>query len=132
MNALENRVNSRMDKAVAGSAALAALHPLDFDENDKWNVAAGYGSYGSGNALALGAFYRPNEDTMFSIGGAMGNGQNMVNVGVSLKLGQHNGVSKSRKAMSQEIDVLKAQLQEQDQKIAMLMNAMANMQQAGK
>ena len=121
-----------MDKAVAGSAALAALHPLDFDENDKWNVAAGYGSYGSGNALALGAFYRPNEDTMFSIGGAMGNGQNMVNVGVSLKLGQHNGVSKSRKAMSQEIDVLKAQLQEQDQKIAMLMNAMANMQQAGK
>ena len=132
MNALENRVNSRMDKAVAGSAALAALHPLDFDENDKWNVAAGYGSYGSGNALALGAFYRPNEDTMFSIGGAMGNGQNMVNVGVSLKLGQHNGVSKSRKAMAQEIDVLKAQLQEQDQKIAMLMNAMANMQQAGK
>ena len=125
MNALENRVNSRMDKAVAGSAALAALHPLDFDENDKWNVAAGYGSYGSGNALALGAFYRPNEDTMFSIGGAMGNGQNMVNVGVSLKLGQHNGVSKSRKAMSQEIDVLKAQLQEQDQKIAMLMNAIA-------
>ena len=132
MNALENRVNSRMDKAVAGSAALAALHPLDFDENDKWNVAAGYGSYGSGNALALGAFYRPNEDTMFSIGGAMGNGQNMVNVGVSLKLGQHNGVSKSRKAMSQEIDVLKAQLQEQDKKIAMLMNAMANMQQVGK
>ena len=132
MTALENRVNSRMDKAVAGSAALAALHPLDFDENDKWNVAAGYGSYGSGNALALGAFYRPNEDTMFSIGGAMGNGQNMVNVGVSLKLGQHNGVSKSRKAMSQEIDVLKAQLQEQDQKIAMLMNAMANIQQAGK
>ena len=132
MNVLENRVNSRMDKAVAGSAALAALHPLDFDENDKWNVAAGYGSYGSGNALALGAFYRPNEDTMFSIGGAMGNGQNMVNVGVSLKLGQHNGVSKSRKAMAQEIDDLKAQLQEQDQKIAMLMNAMANMQQAGK
>ena len=132
MNALENRVNSRMDKAVAGSAALAALHPLDFDENDKWNVAAGYGSYGSGNALALGAFYRPNEDTMFSIGGAMGNGQNMVNVGVSLKLGQHNGVSKSRKAMSQEIDDLKAQLQEQDQKIAMLMNAMASMQQVGK
>ena len=80
MNALENRVNSRMDKAVAGSAALAALHPLDFDENDKWNVAAGYGSYGSGNALALGAFYRPNEDTMFSIGGAMGNGQNMVKI----------------------------------------------------
>lgn len=129
MNALENRVNSRMDKAVAGSAALAALHPLDFDENDKWNVAAGYGNYRSGSALALGAFYRPNEDTMFSIGGAMGNGQNMINVGVSLKLGQHNGVSKSRKAMTQEIDDLKAQLQAQDQKIAMLMNAMANMQQ---
>lgn len=129
MNALENRVNSRMDKAVASSAALAALHPLDFDENDKWNVAAGYGNYRSGSAMALGAFYRPNEDTMFSIGGAMGNGQNMINVGVSLKLGQHNGVSKSRKAMTQEIDDLKAQLQAQDQKIAMLMNAMANMQQ---
>ncbi len=129
MNALENRVNSRMDKAVAGSAALAALHPLDFDENDKWNVAAGYGNYRSGSAMALGAFYRPNEDTMFSVGGAMGNGQNMVNVGVSLKLGQHNGVSKSRKAMSQEIDDLKTQLQEQDQKIAMLMNAMVTMQQ---
>lgn len=129
MNALENRINSRMDKAVAGSAALAALHPLDFDENDKWNVAAGYGNYRSGSALALGAFYRPNEDTMFSIGGAMGNGQNMINVGVSLKLGQHNGVSKSRKAMTQEIDDLKAQLQAQDQKIAILMNAMANMQQ---
>ena len=109
MNALENRVNSRMDKAVASSAALAALHPLDFDENDKWNVAAGYGNYRSGSA--------------------MGNGQNMINVGVSLKLGQHNGVSKSRKAMTQEIDDLKAQLQAQDQKIAMLMNAMANMQQ---
>ena len=129
MNALENRVNSRMDKAVAGSAALAALHPLDFDENDKWNVAAGYGNYRSGSAMALGAFYRPNEDTMFSIGGAMGNGQNMVNVGVSLKLGQHNGVSKSRKAMAQEIDDLKAQLQAQNQKIAMLMNTMTSMQQ---
>ena len=129
MNALENRVNSRMDKAVASSAALAALHPLDFDENDKWNVAAGYGNYRSGSTMALGAFYRPIEDTMFSIGGAMGNGQNMINVGVSLKLGQHNGVSKSRKAMTQEIDDLKAQLQAQDQKIAMLMNAMANMQQ---
>lgn len=129
MNALENRVNSRMDKAVAGSAALAALHPLEFDENDKWNVAAGYGNYRSGSAMALGAFYRPNEDTMFSIGGAMGNGQNMVNVGVSLKLGQHNGVSKSRKAMAQEIDDLKAQLQAQNQKIAMLMNTMTSMQQ---
>lgn len=126
MNALEGRVNVRMDKAVAGAAALAALHPLDFDENDKWNVAAGYGNYRSGSALALGAFYRPNEDTMFSIGGAMGNGQNMVNVGVSLKLGQHNGVSNSRKAMAQEIQELKAQLQAQDEKIAMLIHAMSN------
>ena len=129
MGAMESRLNSRMDKAVAGSAALAALHPLEFDENDKWNVAAGYGNYRSGSAMALGAFYRPNEDTMFSIGGAMGNGQNMVNVGVSLKLGQHNGVSKSRKAMAQEIDDLKAQLQAQNQKIAVLMNAMTSMQQ---
>lgn len=126
VNGLESRVNGRMDKAVAGAAALAALHPLDFDENDKWNVAAGYGNYRSGNALALGAFYRPNEDTMFSIGGAMGNGQNMVNVGVSLKLGQHNGVSNSRKAMAKEIDDLKAQLQAQDEKIAMLIQAMSN------
>ena len=126
MNTLEGRVNTRMDKAVAGAAALAALHPLDFDENDKWNVAAGYGNYRSGSALALGAFYRPNEDTMFSIGGAMGNGHNMVNVGVSLKLGQHNGVSNSRKAMAQEIQELKAQLQAQDEKIAMLIQAMSN------
>ena len=126
VNGLESRVNGRMDKAVAGAAALAALHPLDFDENDKWNIAAGYGNYRSGSALALGAFYRPNEDTMFSIGGAMGNGQNMVNVGVSLKLGQHNGVSNSRKAMAKEIDDLKAQLQAQDEKIAMLIQAMSN------
>ena len=126
VNGLESRVNGRMDKAVAGAAALAALHPLDFDENDKWNVAAGYGNYRSGSALALGAFYRPNEDTMFSIGGAMGNGHNMVNVGVSLKLGQHNGVSNSRKAMAQEIQELKAQLQAQDEKIAMLIQAMSN------
>ena len=129
MNALENRVNSRMDKAVAGSAALAALHPLEFDGNDTWSIAAGYGNYHSGNALALGAFYRPNEDTMVSLGGTVGNGEKLFNVGVSLKVGQRGHIPMTKVAMAKEIDTLKAQLEAQDQKIAMLMNTMTSMQQ---
>lgn len=129
MNALENRVNSRMDKAVAGSAALAALHPLEFDGNDTWSIAAGYGNYHSGNALALGAFYRPNEDTMVSLGGTVGNGEKLFNVGVSLKVGQRGHIPMTKVAMAKEIDTLKAQLEDQNQKIAMLMNTMTSMQQ---
>ena len=129
MNALENRVNSRMDKAVAGSAALAALHPLEFDGNDTWSIAAGYGNYHSGNALALGAFYHPNEDTMVSLGGTVGNGEKLFNVGVSLKVGQRGHIPMTKVAMAKEIDTLKAQLEDQNQKIAMLMNTMTSMQQ---
>ena len=129
MNALENRVNSRMDKAVAGSAALAALHPLEVDGNDTWSIAAGYGNYHSGNALALGAFYRPNEDTMVSLGGTVGNGEKLFNVGVSLKVGQRGHIPMTKVAMAKEIDTLKAQLEDQNQKIAMLMNTMTSMQQ---
>ena len=129
MNALENRVNSRMDKAVAGSAALAALHPLEFDGNNTWSIAAGYGNYHSGNALALGAFYRPNEDTMVSLGGTVGNGEKLFNVGVSLKVGQRGHIPMTKVAMAKEIDTLKAQLEDQNQKIAMLMNTMTSMQQ---
>ena len=82
---------------------MAALHPLDFDPDDKWDVAAGYGNYKDAHAVAVGAFYRPNEDTMFSVGGSFGNGNNMVNAGVSVKLGQGNHVSTSKVAMAKEI-----------------------------
>lgn len=83
-----SQLGGRIDKVGAGAAALAALHPLDFDPDDKWDIAAGYGNYNGENAAAIGAYYRPNEDTMFSVGGSFGNGENMVNAGVSLKLGQ--------------------------------------------
>ena len=125
MGSMESRLNSRMNKAVAGSAALAALHPLEFDGNDTWSIAAGYGNYRNGNALALGAFYRPNEDTMVSLGSTVGNGEKLFNVGVSLKVGQRGHIPMTKVAMAKEIDTLKAQLEAQDQKIAMLMNAMA-------
>lgn len=102
-----DKIGNRLDKVGAGAAALAALHPLDFDPDDKWNFAAGYGNYAGANAMSLGAFYRPNEDTMFSLAGSMGNGENMVNAGISIKLGQKNGVSTSRVAMAKEIVDLK-------------------------
>ena len=98
-----NELGDRMDRVGAGAAALAALHPLDFDPDDKWDVAAGYGNYKDAHAVSVGAFYRPNEDTMFSVGGSFGGGENMVNAGVSVKLGQGNHVSASRVAMAKEI-----------------------------
>ena len=104
-------LDSRIDEVGAGAAALAALHPLDFDPDDKWDFAAGYGNYRGENAVAIGAFYRPNEDTMFSVGGTVGNGDNMVNAGVSFKLGQGNGVSTSRVAMAKEIKDLRKELE---------------------
>lgn len=105
---LDNRVN----KVGAGAAALAALHPLDFDPDAKWDFAAGYGNYRGANAAAVGAYYRPNEDTMFSVGGTFGNGENMVNVGVSFKLGSgSNHVSTSRVAMAKEIKELRGELE---------------------
>lgn len=102
-NGVVNKLGSRVNKVGAGAAALAALHPLDFDPDDKWDVAAGYGHYKNADAAAVGAFYQPNEDTMLSIGGSFGGGENMVNAGVSVKLGQGNHVSTSRVAMAKEI-----------------------------
>ena len=111
-----NKLDNRVDKVGAGAAALAALHPLDFDPEDKWDFAAGYGNYSGASAVALGAYYRPNEDTMFSVGGSFGNGENMVNAGVSLKLGQSSHAPTSKEAamekkissLSQEVEELKA------------------------
>lgn len=106
-----NKLDNRVDKVGAGAAALAALHPLDFDPEDKWDFAAGYGNYSGASAVALGAYYRPNEDTMFSVGGSFGNGENMVNAGVSLS--NHAPASKAAmekkiSALSQEVEELKA------------------------
>ena len=106
-----NKLGNRINKVGAGAAALAALHPLDFDPDDKWDFVAGYGNYNGENAAAIGAYYRPNEDTMFSVGGSFGNGENMVNAGVSLKLGQGNHVSTSKVAMAKEIKDLRKELE---------------------
>ena len=103
-----DKLGSRVDRVGANSAALAALHPLDFDPDDKLDFAVGAGNYSGANAVALGAFYRPNEDVMFSLGGSTGGGENMINVGATFKIGQHNHVSNSRVAMAKEIRDLKA------------------------
>ena len=105
------KLGNSINKVGAGAAALAALHPLDFDPDDKWDFAAGYGNYNGENAAAVGAYYRPNEDTMFSVGGSFGNGENMVNAGISLKLGQGNHVSTSKVAMAKEIKDLRKELE---------------------
>ena len=119
-----NELGDRMDRVGAGAAALAALHPLDFDPDDKWDVAAGYGNYKDAHAVAVGAFYRPNEDTMFSVGGSFGGGDNMVNAGVSLKLGQGNHVSTSRVALAKEVEDLKAIVKAQSAEIKAMRGAM--------
>jgi|GEM_PF-189883 len=117
-----NKLGTRVNRVGAGAAALAALHPLDFDPDDKWDFAAGYGNYKDASAVAVGAYYRPNEDTMFNIGGSFGGGENMVNAGVSFKVGQGNHVSTSRVAMAKEIKDLR-------QNVANL-NAIVNRQSA--
>ena len=116
---LDNRVN----KVGAGAAALAALHPLDFDPDDKWDFAVGYGNYRNANSVAFGAFYRPNEDTMFSLGTNFGNGENMFNAGLSFKIGQGgSGITTSKTAMAKTISSLKDTVHKQDQKIEGLEN----------
>ena len=108
MNTRITKLDRRVDKVGAGAAALAALHPLDFDPDNKWDIASGYGHYAGQSAMALGAYYRPNEDVMFSIGGAFGNGEDMINAGVSVKVG--SGESKtttSKAAMAKEINALR-------------------------
>ena len=119
-----NELGTRVNRVGAGAAALAALHPLDFDPDDKWDVAAGYGNYKDAHAIAVGAFYRPNEDTMFSVGGSFGGGENMVNAGVSVKLGQGNHVSTSRVALAKEVEDLKAIVKAQSAEIKAMRGAM--------
>ena len=116
---LNNRVGNvekRVNKVGAGSAALAALHPLDFNPDDKWTIAAGYGHYHNANSAALGAFYRPNEDTMLSVGGTVGTGESQLNAGVSIRLGKRSPESRSRVAMGREIAELNARLQDMENK----------------
>ena len=102
-----NKLDNRINRVGAGAAALAALHPQDFDPDDKWDFAFGYGHYRGANAGAFGAFYKPNEDTTFSVGGTIGGGENMVNAGISFKVGQGNNVSNSRVGMAKEIKHLR-------------------------
>ena len=128
MGALDSRVN----KVGAGSAALAALHPLDFDPENKWNFAAGYGHYKGANAVAIGAFYRPDENKMVSIGGSFGGGEDMINAGVSFKVGEgtspYAGVSKAQlaqriKQQDEELAAQKAQIREILEQLAAMKKA---------
>lgn len=121
------KLDDRVDRVGAGAAALAALHPQDFDPDDKWDFAAGYGNYKDAHAVAVGAFYRPNEDTMFSVGGSFGGGENMVNAGVTFKLGQHNHVSRSRVALAKDVLELKQIVAKQDEMIQKLMSGKVSM-----
>ena len=125
-------LDGRIDRVGAGAAALAALHPLDFDPDDKWDFAAGYGNYSGANAVAIGAYYRPNEDTMFSVGGSFGGGENMVNAGVSVKLGQGNNVTTSRVAMANEIKNLKIANEKMQQANKVMQQENKAMQQENK
>ena len=122
------RLDKRVNRGVAGSAALAALHPLDFDPDAKWDFAAGYGHYHNGNAAALGAFYRPNEDVQLSVGSTVGNGETVVNAGLSVKVGAHSNVSRSRVAIGKEVLELKKTVALQNaqiQKLTTLLNGVA-------
>ena len=123
-----SRLDKRVNKAVAGSAALAALHPLDFDPDAKWDFAPGYGHYHNGNAAALGAFYRPNEDVQLSVGSTVGNGETVVNAGLSVKVGAYSNVSRSRVAIGKEVLELKKTVALQNaqiQKLTALLNDVA-------
>ena len=132
LNGSINKLDNRIDRVGAGAAALAALHPLDFDPDAKWDFAAGYGNYRGANAVAVGAYYRPNEDVMFSVGGSMGGGENMVNAGVSLKIGAgSSNVTTSRVAMAKEIKSMRDIVAKQDaqiQKLTAMVNALVGVQ----
>ena len=123
-----SKIDKRVDKSVAGAAALAALHPLDFDPDAKWDFAAGYGHYRSGDAAALGAFYRPNEDVQLSVGSTVGSDETVFNAGLSVKVGAHSNVSRSRVAIGKEVLALKKTVAEQNaqiQKLTTLLNGVA-------
>lgn len=123
-----SKIDKRVDKSVAGAAALAALHPLDFDPDAKWDFAAGYGHYRSGDAAAIGAFYRPNEDVQLSVGSTVGSDETVFNAGLSVKVGAHSNVSRSRVAIGKEVLALKKTVAEQNaqiQKLTALLNGVA-------
>ena len=120
VNGVTNAINTlgnRMNRVGAGASALAALHPLEFDPDEKWDFAAGFGHYKNANAAALGAFYRPNEDTMVSIGGSFGGGENMLNAGVAWRIGKGTTITTSRVAMAKEIQKLKVVVEQQNEKL---------------
>ena len=118
------QLSSRVNKVGAGAAALAALHPMDFDPDDKLTFSAGYGNYGGENAAAIGAYYRPDEKVMFSVAGTVGNGENMVNAGVSFALDRTNHVSNSRTALAREVIDLRGQLAVMGAKMAKMEKAL--------
>ena len=118
-----NKLGSRVNKVGAGAAALAALHPMDFDPDDKLTFSAGYGNYAAENAAAIGAYYRPDEKVMFSVAGTVGNGENMVNAGVSFALDRTNHVSNSRTALAREVIDLRGQLAVMGAKMAKMEKA---------
>ncbi len=126
-------LDTRVDKVGAGAAALAGLHPLDYDPENKWDFAAGYGNYNGANAIAIGAFYRPDENKMISIGGSFGGGENMISAGISVKVGQGTGISTSKAAMANEIRELKARDREREAQMQEIMRQLEILQkQAGK
>ena len=126
LNGRVDVLDTRVDRVGAGAAALAGLHPLDYDPENKWDFAAGYGNYKGANAIAVGAFYRPDENKMISIGGSFGGGENMVSAGISVKVGQGAGISTSKAAMANEIRDLKEENREMKQEIEDLKEQMKN------
>ena len=113
-----NKLSTRINRVGASAAALAALHPQDFDPDDKLDFAAGYGNYKSTSAVAIGAFYRPTENVMFSVGGSFSGGENMVNAGVTWKLGQKNHVTRSRVALAKDVLAMKQELESLKKELA--------------
>ena len=136
MTVLNGRVDvldTRVDRVGAGAAALAGLHPLDYDPENRWNFAAEYGNYKGANAIAVGAFYRPDENKIISIGGSFGGGENMISAGISVKLGQGTGISTSKAAMANEIRELKARDREREAQMQEIMRQLEILRrQAGK
>ncbi|MDK8285937.1 YadA-like family protein [Dialister micraerophilus] len=133
LNGRVDMLDNRVNRVGAGAAALAGLHPMDYDPENKWDFAAGYGNYNGANAIAIGAFYRPDENKMISIGGSFGGGENMVSAGISVKLGQGTGISTSKAAMANEIRELKARDREREAQMQEIMRQLEILRrQAGK
>ena len=133
LNGRVDMLDNRVNRVGAGAAALAGLHPLDYDPENKWDFAAGYGNYNGANAVAIGAFYRPDENKIISIGGSFGGGENMVSAGISVKVGQGTGITTSKAAMANEIRELKARDREREAQMQEIMRKLEILQkQAGK